>query len=133
MATRKILQVTTGGGFCGVESEDGKTLYFSKRDDGEGIWEQSVSGVAAKRVIQHVRHLMRFAVRSKGVCYVARPEGGTHDVLFLWQFSTRRSIPLYTFEKEFYFGLDVSPDERTVLYSQYDVNNSDIMLVSEFR
>jgi len=84
-------------------------------------------------VVSHLKHGTLFTVQKSGIFYVERPAGTKKDVLYLWRFFDQKTIKLHTFEKEFFFGLDVSSDEKTVFFSQYDVNNADIMLIDEFR
>ncbi len=44
-----------------------------------------------------------------------------------------RSRPLWTTAKTLFWGFDVSPDEKLMIFSQYDVENTDIMLIPNFR
>ena len=40
----ELAQVTRGGGAHGLESWDGRLLYYSRSDEGSGIWRVAVDG-----------------------------------------------------------------------------------------
>ena len=70
------------------------------------------------------RHL--FAVSRGGIYFVLWPR------IQYFDFTTGRTKTILTLEKETSLGLSVSPDERWLLYSQFDQDGSDLMLVENF-
>jgi hypothetical protein len=55
------------------------------------------------------------------------------QVSVLFRFRHKKIRGLFKVEKGFDAGLSVSTDERWLLYSQVDQQNSDIMIVDHFR
>src|SRR5258707_13837779 len=50
-----------------------------------------------------------------------------------FDFTTKQIRELFKLDKDFDDGLSVSPDGRYLLYAQVDEENTDIMLVENFR
>jgi Tol biopolymer transport system component len=125
------VQVTRNGGFCAAESADGASLYYTKADNVSGLWVMPVAGGEERRVLESVK-LRAFAVAKDGIYFLAPgPSNGT-----LLQFhnpATARTITLGAIEKPVFLYLDVSPDGRSLLYSQHDQEVQDLMLVENFR
>jgi Tol biopolymer transport system component len=70
------VQVTHFGGMMGVESEDGKTLFFAREADGGSLWKMPVSGGNAERIADSL-YRSNFTVTKRGVYYMtgAGPDG----------------------------------------------------------
>jgi Tol biopolymer transport system component len=132
----QAVQVTKQGGFAAFESADGRWLYYAKGLNVAGLWKVPVDGGEEAPVLEFPKpgYWGYWAVVAKGIYFVnttARPHA-----LEFFDFATRRTRQLAKLEHPappFVAGLAVSPDERTVLYSQQDQRNSDIMLVENFR
>jgi hypothetical protein len=50
-----------------------------------------------------------------------------------FDFTTRKTIPLWTLDKEPGWGLAMSPNGKSILYVQGEFAESNIMLVKNFR
>ena len=50
-----------------------------------------------------------------------------------YEFATRKIQKLLTIERPVHLAIAVSPDGRTILYTQLDEAGSDLMLVENFR
>ena len=85
------------------------------------------------KVIDHLYRRNLFTVGSTGLFYVASAAGTKKQHLWFKRFSDGKVIQLHTFDRDLYWGLDLSPGEREILFSQYDVNTTEIMLVESFR
>jgi Tol biopolymer transport system component/tRNA A-37 threonylcarbamoyl transferase component Bud32 len=126
------VQMTRGGGIAPTESPDGKTLYFTKENGMEGLWKMPADGGPETRVIPDV-YRYNYAVTGKGIYFT--PNGTrdqTSSVQFL-NFATGIATPIVKVPKPLDLGLTVSPDGRTLLYTQIDSSGRDLMLVENFR
>lgn len=126
-------RVTESGGYTGLESYDGQTLYFTV---GGGfaptpLMEKPVSGGPARKVVDNV-FPRAFAPVASGIYYIARrqPRGWA---LYFYSFKTRSTRTLLEIEAGVFHGLSVSPDEKTFLYTANKSPKVDLMLVENFR
>jgi Tol biopolymer transport system component len=125
-----VEQVTHGGGSGALESPDGKMLYYVKREGNGGLWKMPVGGGEETQVVPDV-YRVNYFVTEKGIYFT--PHIGkdyTSSVEFL-SFATGATTQLVK-TKPLDLGLGVSPDGRTLLYSQIDQTASNIMLVENF-
>jgi eukaryotic-like serine/threonine-protein kinase len=126
------VQVTHGGGIAPTESPDGKTLYFTKETGMDGLWKMPLEGGAETRAVPDV-YRYNYAVTEKGIYFT--PNGArdqTSSVQFL-NFATGMAAPIVKVQKPLDLGLTVSPDGRTLLYTQVDSSGRNLMLVENFR
>jgi Tol biopolymer transport system component len=126
------VQVTQAGGNGALESADGKTLFFVKGSGHNGLWKMPVEGGQETQILPDV-HRVNYAVTDKGIYFTphAGPDG-TSSVQFL-NFATGRTTQIVKVPRELELGLGVSPDGRTLLYSQVDHTGSNLMLIENFR
>jgi eukaryotic-like serine/threonine-protein kinase len=133
----KPVQVTHGGGMEAFESPDRRTLFFTKGVFTPGLWSVPVEGGTESLVIESAR-VGHWAVADKGIWYLdfaARSENGPAPLKFL-RFDTRRVSQLGSIEKIWFVNnvsFSVSRDSRQVIWSQDDRNESDLMLIDNFR
>ena len=129
------MQVTKKGGCAGVESRDGKTLYYAKRlqfpgwRKYRGLWKVPVKGGQETLVLKEL-------APGESACWGLTDEGiyffNEHtETIDFFSFATRRIRQIAKPEKR---GgpLAVSPDGRSILFSQVDVDTSHIMMVENF-
>jgi Tol biopolymer transport system component len=117
-----------------VESPDGKFLYYDKGfPDTYGIWRVPTSGGAETRFIDLVHPTGGWVVMDDGIYYISKPnEKGVPYIRFK-DFATGSDRAVVPIEGTPSWGLTVSPDRRTFLYSVSDESGSDLMLVENFR
>jgi hypothetical protein len=130
------VQVTKRGGFAGLESHDGKTLYYAKRIQFpgwrkyRGLWKVPVEGGQETLVLKELEAGMYecWGMTGEGL-YFYNDHTSTID---FFSFATRRITQIAKPEKQ---GgpLAVSPDGHWILFSQVDIHTSHIMLVENFR
>jgi Tol biopolymer transport system component/DNA-binding winged helix-turn-helix (wHTH) protein len=133
-------QITNGGGFAALESWDGKTLYYAGRDSREiGPWPlyaQPLDGGPRRQVLDSTIFGARsFFPAERGIYYTARDGMNTQPPrsrLHYFDFATRKSKQLTSLEGDAY-GLSVSPDGRSFLFSPWKTTASDLMLIENFR
>jgi Tol biopolymer transport system component len=128
-------QVTKNGGREAFESLDGRSVYYAKLNV-PGIWNVPVDGGAETRVLEQGGQSL-WALTQQGICFfsVSNPSGPT---LKLYSFSSNKLTIVRQFPKETRVdtqstALSVSPDDRWILYTQFDQASSDLMLVENFR
>jgi serine/threonine protein kinase len=123
------VQVTRNGGTGAFESHDGKVLYYWKWDG--SIWQVPVDGGDETRVVDSMyRWFACYAVAEDGIYFLA----AAGDEVRFYDFRTRQSravAPVAASPGP--RGLAVSPDGRTILYTNRDAAGSDLMLVEDFR
>jgi Tol biopolymer transport system component len=131
------VQLTQQGGFEAFESPGGDIVYYTKNRGPGPVWQVPVNGGEERQVSdQLVLSYWRYwAVRDDGIYFVSRP-GPDRPAVALFSFSTRRVSNLAAIDRDPLQGLPgltISPDGRSVLYSQADQSLSDIMLIENFR
>ena len=124
-------QLTHNSGSEPFESTDGKQLYYTIS---QGLWSLPASGGDAKLVLPEARFPL-YAVAGNSIYYgMQNPQS-----IWVWRTDTGHKFEYVRFPKEVdVFGgggtaFTVSADERTILYSQTDRQESDLMLVENFK
>jgi Tol biopolymer transport system component len=123
-------QVTQNSGVEAFESPDGKLLYYTNSD---GLWALPLKGGDAKRLLEEPL-LLLYAVAGKSIYYATRNPAA----LWVLRTDTGQKFEYVRFPKAG-IGLDggtvfsVSADERVISFSQTDRQESDLMLVENFR
>ncbi|MCE5309744.1 MAG: serine/threonine-protein kinase [Acidobacteriales bacterium] len=127
-------QVTGDGGSVAFESWDGETLYYTKEGTGAvaRLFAKSLAGGPEREVLDAVAW-RAFCVVSDGIYYVAPAERKDAYLLLFFNFATRKSQTLTRIEGQPWWGLTISPDRRTVLFSVHKPINYDLMLIENFR
>jgi dipeptidyl aminopeptidase/acylaminoacyl peptidase len=126
------VQLSNSGGMRPVEDPDGKSLYYLTLDGGE-IQRISPAGGPVVKVVAGIHgYPAGFATAREGIYYQAPPLSGRQRFIRFFSFSTRESRPVAVASHPFFFGLSVSPDSKYVLFDQFDVSGTDLMLVKNF-
>jgi Tol biopolymer transport system component/serine/threonine protein kinase len=133
-------QLTHQGGFDPRESPDGKQLYYLKRRNDSEIWKVSPDGGAESPVSTDPAAQTDFAwwqPFNDGIYFVSRvPKSSpvTDQIQFL-SFTTKGIGMIAPTSKPVsgYGGFSVSPDRQHIIFAQIDQDESDIMLVENFR
>lgn len=137
------VQVTRNGGVFGAESADGRFLYYSKLGV-PGIWKMPLPGGKESRVLDEP---YRESTILSGGAFIAWWDWalGHNGIYFLhfdshfnatidfFEFATHKIVPMWTLTKPAGFGLSISADGKSILYVQNEVQQSNIMLVKNFR
>jgi Tol biopolymer transport system component len=126
------VQVTKKGGHVAFESTDGKWLYYTKSDDTTSLWKMPAGGGEETQVAPSVQS-RAFAVTDSGIYFIAPAKhGNMASIEFL---SLKSNVPktVLALTRPPWLGLTVSPENRSLLYTQYDQAGSDLMLIENFR
>lgn len=124
-------QVTLNGGFECRQTPDSKFLYYTKDTTISGIWRMPATG-GSEEFIPELRNVYRFrywALTGSGIYFVtAEPQ----PLLHRYRFDTRQVTSLVSLSRppgDSFRGLAIGPDEKSILYCQYDLALRQIMLV----
>src|SRR5215469_3256049 len=129
------VQVTHQGGFATLESPDGRFLYYAKGLAVPGLWRIPTSGGEEIELISALKpgYWGYWAVVEDGIYYLdMAPKPGIN----YFDITTRQSKRVFDLENHPVWGvpgLAISPDKKTILYTQLDSLNSEIILVENFR
>ena len=130
------VQVTHHGGFAAFESLDGSFLYYAKGPGVAGLWRIPTDGGKETEVISSLEagNWGYWAVVEDGIYYLDTTT--TKPGIAFFDFTTHRTTRVFDLQNRPASsapGLAISPDKKTILYTQLDALNSDIMLVEPFR
>jgi Tol biopolymer transport system component len=130
----EAVQITRNGGDFPQESPDGKFIYYEKGWPSQcSVWRMPVNGGEETRVLDSVHPGGKWAVGKDGIYFfTAAGERGQTDIK-LYEFVTGKTTKILTIKPSPAPHIAVSPDGRTILYSQWDETGSDLMLVENFR
>lgn len=128
-------QVTKQGGFVGVESYDGKWLYYVKADV-SGTWRIPLNAEGSEQKIldePRVDYWGYWSLTRNGI-YFLNPLSSPAILEFAGLTGQHR-VRIHTLEHTPppYAGLTVAPDERSLLYSDRTEVESHVTLVNDFR
>jgi len=133
------LQVSRGGGHAPHESRDGRHVYFARFTGGQtSIRRAPVDGGEDTEVMRGPSGWDAWAVAARGVYFlnsrlVLRGRKSETTIAY-FDFESRRTVPIFRREGAmFNYGIAVSPDEQWILYGEYPVPQSELVLVENFR
>src|SRR5581483_1159310 len=127
------VQLTKQGGFRAFESADGKVIYYAKTPSDSHIWRVPLSGGQESPVSPqlHVQQWRDWALVDKGIFFNDQ-RSAPHSVLKFFDFATARINDVATLEKPGDW-ISASADGKFVLYDQFDHEESNVMLLENFR
>jgi Tol biopolymer transport system component len=116
------------------ESPDGRFLYYSKGwPNPQSVWRVAVEGGEATKVLDGAHPAGVWTVAECGIYFFTSPDEKGHSDLSIYEFATGKTRKILTVERQIESWIAVSPDNRTILYTQLDQAGSDLMLVENFR
>ena len=126
------IQVTRNGGGTTFVSPDGKSIYYTKGARSGALWKMPVSGGEESQVLPSV-YERAFCLVNEGIYFIPAPgTDGKSSIQFL-SFATGKVKTVAPMSGPPIQGLSVSPDGRSLLFSQIDEEGSDLMLVENFK
>jgi dipeptidyl aminopeptidase/acylaminoacyl peptidase len=128
------VQVTRGGGYYAVESEDSRYLYFSKTGL-SGIWRVPLAGGDESEVVKGPVGWQNWALVRRGLYYATLPDRGRPEYTLQYlNLGSGRTTPLYVKSAPLaHQSLTVSPDEKWMLFGEAPGQESELMLMENFR
>ena len=131
------IQVTKKGGTFGIESADRRFLYFAKFET-PGIWRMPLHGGEETHILDQPGgdvEWCNWALVKNGIYFLdwgSKSNGRKASIQF-FDFTSRQKIPIFTLDRGPRDGLAISPDEKSILFSQTKLSESHIVLVKNFR
>ena len=127
----EAIRVTRNGGHAALESVDGTTLYYARGGTVWSLWKVPVGGGEETLVLPEISNWGAFDVTRTALYYVRSVEG-KHQLHRL-RFVDGADDVLLRLERPYDFGVSVAPGDGAVLFSERDVDSSDLMLVESLR
>jgi Tol biopolymer transport system component len=138
------VKVTSGGGFVGRESPDGKYFCYVSGLRGQLWVVPMIAGLPderQRRLAATDANMLLFDVSASGVYFGTAVSFGLMNDrkhpdanrLFFYDFVTGRVTVAAQPHAQLSIGLSVSPDDRVLLFSQVDRVGADLMLRESFR
>jgi Tol biopolymer transport system component len=127
-------QLTRGGGYAAVESEDGRTVYFSREMMASGLWSVPADGGEETRIGDFkVNQCCMYALCRDGVYYAATENPEQSFELWFYRFSSGRSEHIRRVKMRLESGMSLSPEGRYLLFTAAREGTSDLMMIENFR
>jgi Tol biopolymer transport system component len=127
------VQISRNSGDVPQESADGKFLYYNKGWPSlMTIWRVPVDGGVETKIIDSVDPYTLWTIDSNGIYFFGYSDKGRSELRF-HEFATGKTKNILKFERWIDYGLTISPNGRTLLYTQLDDAGSDLMLVENFQ
>jgi len=126
-------QITRQGGIAAIESRDGFLYYAKFSRSPSSIWRVPVDGGAEVPVVEGLSYSLNFAVGERWLYFVALNDTSNKASVDFLDFRTRQRSMLAHLDKPFWFGVTVSPDERSLVFSVVESAGSNLMLVDRFQ
>ena len=128
------VRVTKHGGMTASESPDGRYLYYAK-DEGSptSIWRVPIAGGEEELVVNGLSYALNFVVARRGLYFVSIGNAPYKTSIDFFEYATGKRSTVLKLGKQYWYGMALSPDEQSVLYSVVDNAGSNLMLVDKFR
>ncbi len=127
-------QVTRNGGFAAFEAPDGKFLYYAKGRSVPGLWRRPLRGAAVEeQVLDRLRAGFwgYWGLAPDGIYFLEEMPDVQKRLIYFLGYGARVPKEVAGIEKRPMVGdsaFAVSPDGRSILYTQIDQSGSDIMV-----
>ena len=130
----QAVEITRHGGDVPQESPDGRFVYYEKGYPSQcSVWKVPAAGGEEVKVLDSTHRDAGWTVGEQGIYFFTPADKQGHSDIGLYKFATGKISKILTIERNVTYRIAVSPDERTILYGQYDQSGSDLMLVENFR
>jgi Tol biopolymer transport system component/DNA-binding winged helix-turn-helix (wHTH) protein len=127
------VRATTHDGVYGIESMDGRFLYYAKFAE-PGIWKKPLDGGQESRVPINNGWWTDWDVARDGI-YFMNLDFPPNGRIEFFDFAHGHSTPIFALDKPcpLASGLALSPDGKSLLFGQTELIESDIMVMKNFR
>jgi len=127
-------RVTQAGNAWGaLESADGKEVLYQARDGDSPLLAIPVRGGSVRQVVECVAGTAAFAPSPRGVYYIACGAGPDAFVHLLHPDGRDELVGTLEKATKLYFGLAVSPDGTTILYTRSSGDGTDLRMIENFK
>jgi Tol biopolymer transport system component len=119
--------ITRDGGMYAVEAPD-KTVYYTSADQPPSIRSISADGGPERTLVEDVVGHSAISLGRGGLCYLASISF-TGARMGFYRFADQAARPLIAIDRPVHHFLSSSPDGASVLFTQVDRQDSDLMLL----
>jgi Tol biopolymer transport system component len=128
------VQVTTVGGMVGMESTDGRWLYFT-RYAGPGIWRRSTAGGPERKIFDGPpAGSQNYWTFHDGRVYSLSGQHGQYSLVQIDpETGHRQTVHLMEYEPTPFAGLSITPDGKRIIFDELTRASSDLTLVEQFQ
>lgn len=130
------VQVTKNGGFGGIESADGRFLFYGKAILSSPIYRVPLQGGDEVPVGDGVRSLrlpLNFAVDKDGIIFASSDDMTRQFELRRYWFASGRTELIARIGSGLGNGMSLSPDGRSLLFTTMELRSGDLFMVENFR
>jgi Tol biopolymer transport system component len=124
-------RLTKNDGAIALESPDGRQIFYTKTTE-PGLWMLSLESGIESKIVPNTVGFECFTMGKRGM-YFERGGVASGFTISFMSFSDHVVRDLVTINAPVGDGLTVSPDERSIVYSQIDHSGSDLFLVENFK
>jgi len=126
------MQITRHGGISAVESANGRYLYYSKFEQG-GVWRMAIEGHDEAQILDiGGDDWPDWALTPQGIYFFAFARFSHPTIQFL-DFASGKTHPVLTLERKPGWGLSISSDGKSLIYPQDEFEESNLMMVENFK
>ena len=126
------VQITKKGGISAVESPDGRYLYYSKFEHG-GVWRVPTQGGEETQILDIGGDgWPNWALSSQGIYFLSFAKF-SHPTIQYLDFASGKTHPVLLLDRDAGWGLSISGDGKSLVYTQDDFAESNLMMVENFR
>jgi Tol biopolymer transport system component len=124
-------RLTKNDGAIAIESPDGRQIIYTKTTE-PGLWMLSLDSGIESKIVANTVGFECFAMGRRGIYFERGGVASGFTISFI-SFSDHVVRDLVTINAPVGDGITVSPDERSIVYSQIDHSGSDLFLVENFK
>ena len=127
------IQLTKHGGISPQESFDGRYLYYAKFERG-GVWRMPLQGGEETEVLSGLEgeSWPNWALGSEGI-YFLKFRKFPEAAIEFQDLRTGKTSVVWTLDKKLGWGMSLSADGKSVVYVQDQFEESNLMMVKNFR
>jgi Tol biopolymer transport system component/DNA-binding winged helix-turn-helix (wHTH) protein len=126
-----VTRLTKNGGAIALESPDGTQVFYTKTTE-PGLWVLDLESGEESKIASNTVGFECFAMGRRGVYFEHRGEGSGF-VISVLNLSDHVVHDLAVINAPVGDGLTVSPNERSIVYSQIDHSGNDLFIVENFK
>ena len=124
-------RLTKNDGAIALESPDGRQIIYTKTTE-PGLWMLSLDSGIESKIVPNTVGFECFAMGKRGL-YFERGGVASGFTISFMSFSDHVVRDVVTINAPVGDGITISPDERSIVYSQIDHSGSDLLLVENFK
>jgi Tol biopolymer transport system component len=109
-------------------------LYYARDTSSpSSIWRVPVQGGAEERVADKLSYSLNFVVADRGLYLLAVGDAPGKTSIDFVEFATGTRSTIVELRKPWWYGMALSPDGKSLLFSLVESAGSNLMLVDNFR